>query len=122
MDHRNQHKLLIVNKAHQLVLAIYKNTKTWPKEEKYSLVDQIRRAAVSVPSNIIEGNARNSNKEFLQYLYIARGSLLEVQYQLRLAHDLNYIHTTHFEHVNQTLIETSKMLTRLLITIKQRIK
>lgn len=73
------------------VSEIYKITKTFPKEEIYGLTNQIRRSAVSVPSNIAEGSARQSDKEFIQFLYIAMGSLVEVETQLIIAQNLSYI-------------------------------
>ena len=80
------HKDLEVwKKAMDMVENIYSITTKFPKEEQYGLVSQIRRAAVSVPSNIAEGAARNSDKEFIQYLYISMGSLSEIETQLLIA-------------------------------------
>ena len=84
-------KLILWKKSHELVLLIYEITKDFPKEELFCLISQIRRAAVSVPSNIVEGKARNSNKEYKRFLLISRGSLEELKYQLLLAKDLKYI-------------------------------
>jgi len=86
------HKDLDVwNKAMELTENIYSLSAGFPKEEKYGLISQIRRAAVSIPSNIAEGTARNSKKEFIQFLYIALGSVSEIETQLLLAHRLKYI-------------------------------
>jgi four helix bundle protein len=86
------HKDLDVWKAGiDLALLIYETTKGFPREEVYSLTSQIRRAALSVPSNIAEGAARNSDKEFIQFLYIALGSLAEVETQVIIAERLGYI-------------------------------
>lgn len=74
-----------------LVQAIYQVTKAFPSEERFGLTDQMRRAAVSIPSNIAEGAGRNGNKEFLRFLFIARGSLAELETQLLIARDLDYI-------------------------------
>ena len=86
------HKDLDVWKAGiDLASLIYETTKSFPKEEMYGLSGQLRRAAVSVPSNIAEGAARNSDKEFMQFLYIALGSLAEVDTQIIIAGRLGYI-------------------------------
>jgi four helix bundle protein len=86
------HKELDVWKASiDFVLHLYEMTKRFPKEERYSLSSQIRRAAVSVSSNIAEGAARNSDKEFIQFLYIALGSLAELETQIIIAQRLGYL-------------------------------
>jgi four helix bundle protein len=77
--------------AMDLALAIYRNTRGFPKEELYGLTAQLRRAAVSVPSNIAEGKGRSSDKDFVLFLHHARGSLLELQTQLAIATDLHYL-------------------------------
>ena len=85
--------LIVWQKAHQLVLAIYKTTKQFPKSELYGLVDQMRRAAVSVPANIAEGFGKRKKPEKGRYLNIARGSLEEMRYYLILSNDLGYCET-----------------------------
>ena len=77
--------------ADQLVLEIYTKTRTFPKEELYGLVSQIRRAAVSIPTNIAEGASRSHIKEYLHFLFIARGSMAELEYLLNLSHRLNFL-------------------------------
>ncbi len=74
-----------------LVVTIYKVTSKFPDEEKYGLTTQLRRASVSVPSNIAEGSARKGNKEYIQFLYVALGSLAELDTQLEIAHNLEFI-------------------------------
>ncbi|MCB2184003.1 MAG: four helix bundle protein [Desulfobulbaceae bacterium] len=88
---RKHQNLLVWQKSISLVKLIYKLTATFPDNEKYGLTGQMRRSAVSVPSNIAEGAARNSDKEFLQFLYIARGSLSELDTQLIIAQEINYL-------------------------------
>lgn len=83
--------LKVFQESHAFVLTIYKATKGFPKNEEFGLVSQIRRAAVSIVANLVEGNSRNHKKEFLQFLFISKGSLEEVNYYLLLAHDLGYI-------------------------------
>jgi S23 ribosomal protein. len=87
------HKDLDVwNQSMDLVVDVYTLTKKFPKEEIYSLTSQLRRAAISIPSNVSEGAARKNRKEFIQFLYIALGSLAEVETQVFIAQRLNYAH------------------------------
>ncbi|MFH1782480.1 MAG: four helix bundle protein [Candidatus Omnitrophota bacterium] len=83
--------------ARKLVKEVYLLTKDFPKEETYGLTSQIRRSVISIPSNIAEGAARNSSKEFIQFLYVALGSLSELETQLLLALDLGYIKSYNLE-------------------------
>ncbi|MEG3070196.1 MAG: four helix bundle protein [Candidatus Syntrophopropionicum ammoniitolerans] len=78
-------RLIVWQKAHDLVLKIYETTQDFPKEELFGLTSQIRRAAVSVASNIVEGKARGTAREFRRFLFMARGSLEETKYQIYLA-------------------------------------
>lgn len=86
--------------AHELVLDVYRITKKFPSDEKYRLIDQLCRAAASVPMNISEGTGRNTDKDFANFLCIARGSLYEVKYQLILAKDLGYLEEKEFEQLS----------------------
>ena len=104
-------------KAHQLVLEIYKTTKTFPKEELFVLTSQIRRAAISVPSNIAEGFGRRSQKDKIHFYNIAESSANETRYQLRLAQDLSYSTTSHFQDAAQ---EIQRMLKGLINSIDAR--
>jgi four helix bundle protein len=88
-----------------LTVALYELTRSFPKEELYGLTSQLRRAAASVPTNIAEGSARESQKDYLRFLYIARGSLTEAQYLVHLAHRLGYL--------------TPDLATKLLTEIKR---
>ena len=103
-------KLIVWQKAHELVLKIYKATSFFPREEMYSLVNQIRRAAVSIPSNISEGCGRYGNRELKQFMSIAMGSANEVEYQLLLAKDLGYIAIENYNALSRDIIEIRKML------------
>ena len=89
--------LIAWQRAKSLALDVYLFTRKFPKDEIYGLTSQMRRAAVSVPSNIAEGKGRYSKKEFLQFLYLARGSLLELETQLLIAHDLEYLDAFTFK-------------------------
>ena len=111
-------KLAIWVKAHDFVLKIYECSKEFPKEEVYSLTSQIRRAAVSIPSNIVEGRARESDKEYRRFLTIARGSLEETRYQLLLSKDLLYISIEKYQELEAQATEISKMLTGLMKRMK----
>ena len=88
---RPHHELRVWQEAMELVTRIYSVTKTFPADERYGLTSQIRRASVSVPSNIAEGAARGSRKEFIHFLTISRGSLSELDTQLRIAMNLEYV-------------------------------
>jgi four helix bundle protein len=102
--------------SRQLVVAIYRLTQHFPKQEMFGLTSQMRRAAVSIPSNIAEGAARSGQREFMQYLNIARGSLSELETQLLIAADLGYIQQDDpsFAMVNRV----SKVITGLLKSIR----
>ena len=96
MRSRKHHDLRVWQRAMDLVEEIYKITALFPKDELYALTNQMRRAAVSVPSNIAEGAARNGSKEFLYFLSIARGSLSELETQLQIAVRLGYMKKESF--------------------------
>lgn len=112
------HNMILWKKAHCLTLEIYKITKNFPKDELFGVVSQLRRAASSVPANIVEGSARRTNKEFSQFLIQARGSLVESQYFLELSKDLNYIPVEKFNELSLLSIEVGKMLNSLLGKLK----
>ena len=107
-------ELLIWQKSHEIVLDIYKLLKIFPKSETYSLINQIKRAAYSVPANIAEGHSKNSKKEFTRYLYISRGSLEELRYFLLLSKDLNYISKDIYDNFEKKLTEISYLLNQLI--------
>lgn len=102
--------LIVWQKAHQLVLKIYELTKKFPREESYSLTNQLRRAAISVASNIVEGFNRTSLKESLQFYNLAKSSLSEVEYQILLALDLKYISQEEKEEVQNLITEVGKLI------------
>lgn len=102
-------KLLVWQRAHSLVLKIYEVTNNFPKEEIWGLTSQIRRAAVSVPSNIVEGKARGSRKDFKRFLLIARGSLEEVKYQSLLAKELKFMNDEQYEEITVMIENVSRL-------------
>jgi len=112
----------IYKKAHDLTLSLYKQTKNFPEEEKYGLVSQIRRAAVSINSNLLEGYHRNGLKEFRQFIGISKGSVGELKYQIELSKDLKYINKNYYDKCIKELEDLSKMLTGLLKNINSKIK
>ena len=110
-------KLIVWQKSHELTLKIYEITKNFPKEELFGLTSQIRRAAASVPSNIVEGKARGSNKEYKRFLLVARGSLEETKYQLLLAKDLKYIDEQKYKDVLNLSKDVGRLLAGLIKTL-----
>lgn len=113
-------KLVVLQKSHQLVLEIYSITKNFPKDELFGLTSQIRRAAVSVPSNIIEGKARGSSKEFKRFLLVARRSLEEVKYKLLLSKDLRYISENKYKEVLVLAKEVGRLLNGLIVSVEKK--
>lgn len=105
----------IWNKGIDLVERIYRITGDFPKEEQFGLTAQLRRCVVSIPSNIAEGAARNSKKEFVQYLYISLGSLSEIETQLLISERLGYLH-------EQNIFEQVEHLRRMLLNFIKYIK
>ncbi|MCZ7602660.1 MAG: four helix bundle protein [Melioribacteraceae bacterium] len=101
-------ELIVWQKAHQFVLSVYKETKSFPKEEIYGLTSQFRRAAVSIAANIAEGFKKRGQKDKLNYLNISHGSLEECRYYIILSKDLGYISK---DNMTSILEETSKLLT-----------
>jgi four helix bundle protein len=102
--------------AHALAIFVYKITKDFPREETYSLVDQMKRCVVSISSNIAEGFSRQSKKEKLQFYFIAKGSLTELQNQLLLARDIGYIPSEKFREAALLTVYVHKLLNGLLKT------
>ncbi|WP_110076085.1 MULTISPECIES: four helix bundle protein [Pseudidiomarina] len=110
-------ELIVTKVAIELCCEIYRITRCFPKDEKYGLKSQMQRCAVSIPSNIEEGAHRGSSKDFLRFLFIARGSLAELKTQLRIAVRLGYIRTDE----NELLSRTYQLLNALINTLKLRI-
>jgi len=106
--------LNVWQRTYGLTLDLYRITKQFPKAEIYGLTSQLQRAAVSIPANIAEGYERNHRKEYLQFLFVAKGSLGERDTLLLLARDLNYMTIEDFDHVNAKRLETMKMLQGLI--------
>jgi four helix bundle protein len=120
MKMRDYRKLQVWEKSHALALVIYRATQSFPKEELFGLTSQMRRASISIPANIAEGEGRDSIPERLHFLQIANGSASELQYYLLLSHDLSYLPAVTYEKTSQDLAEIKRMLTGLMKTLKAR--
>ena len=110
--------LIAWQKAYALVLAVYRVTERFPSEERFALVAQLRRAAVSIPSNIAEGFGRQTRSDFLRFLDMARGSAYEVQTQLRLAFDLNF--ASPESQVLEDVAEVIRVLNGLISSLRSK--
>ena len=107
---KNYRELKVWQRSYRLCLEIYKITKTFPNEERYGLTSQIRRAAVFVPSNIAEGYGRRTTPEYIRFLYIAYGSICELETQILLSSDLGYIEAGKLEILQEGIGEVERML------------
>ena len=107
--------------SHQYVLDIYKILKKFPLSEKFGLTDQLKRSSSSVPTNIVEGNERKTGKEYIQFLYMSKGSLSESKYQLILARDLGYITKEECLMLLNRADEIGKMINGLIKYLRSKI-
>jgi four helix bundle protein len=107
---RDFKELKVWDKAHQWVLEVYRVTGSFPTEERFSLIAQLRRSAASVPTNIAEGCGRDSQREFARFLSIAAGSACEAEYHLLLARDLGYLDEATHRELDQNVNEVKRML------------
>ncbi len=110
---RKVEELDVFKLSHSLALEIFEITRTFPAEEKFGLINQMRRAAYSIPTNLMEGAHRLSAKEYRQFVGIAKGSAGEIKYQLLLGKDLKYIQTEKYTHLLSGYERVSQMLTQL---------
>ncbi len=115
---RDHTKLRAFELADELAVAIYKVTRSFPKEEIYGVTSQMRRAAVSVPSNIVEGCTRASEAEYLRFLEVAFGSLRELHYQFGLSQRLGYPKEADIPACESLIVETEKVLGSLLRSLR----
>ncbi len=111
--------LLIWQKAIKLVILVYQCLDDFPKEELYGLQSQIKRTVVSIPSNIAEGWGRNSKQSYIQFLRISKGSLFELETQLIIAKELNYLDEVKYRNITELITEESKMLNAYIKSISK---
>lgn len=118
-DIKSVKDMYVYQKGYQLALRTYKTTQRFPKGELYGLTAQLRRAAVSIPSNIAEGHRRHSRNEYVQFLYIAYGSCGEMETQLDISRDLGFISESEYTELYAVQSDVSKLLCRLIQALRQ---
>lgn len=114
---KNFSDLFAWQESHKLALVVYDSTKLFPNDEKFGLVSQMRRCAVSIPSNIAEGFGRNTAKDKAQFFTISRGSLLELQSQILIAKDLGYLDPEEAQKLYEQSVKASKLISGLIKTV-----
>jgi len=115
-------ELEVWRKAVKLAASVYKRTDKFPTPENYVLIPQIRKAAVSVPANIAEGWGRGSTKEYVQFLLIARGSLMELLSHFAVAHELEYLNETDLQAIETDIDNVGKMLNGLITSLRTSVR
>jgi len=119
MDERPHKRLECWKKGIEITKMIYESTKQFPKDEMYGLTSQMRRAAASIPSNISEGAARNTKKEFIHFLYNAQGSLSELDTQLTISEEIGYIDRRTHSLIEKELNHENRLITGLIKSLKK---
>lgn len=115
---KSYHQLIVWQKANQFVLEVYKITAIFPQEELYGLVSQLRRAAISIAANIVEGQAKNTRKDFAHFLHISRGSLAECEYYLELTLQLGFIDQKKYDQLERLREEIGFLLYKFIGSLK----
>ncbi len=113
------HKLILYQKAFELLLLVYKLTKKLPREEKYILLPQIRRAAISIVANIVEGYSKSSSKEFVRFLDISRGSLTETELYFEICLELEYFTSPEYSKAQTLLMEVKRLIYSFQNTLRK---
>jgi four helix bundle protein len=116
----NYKELIVWQKSIRFISKIYKLSKTFPSDEKFGLISQIRRSAVSVASNIAEGGGRRTDGEFVNFLGIAHGSICELETQLYVAFDLGYLDNDKLTELSNDLTEIQKILFTLILKFEKK--
>ena len=114
---KTYNELFVWQKSMELVTNIYRDTQSFPKEEVYGLTSQIRRCAVSIPSNIAEGFGRKSQQDFIRFLKISMGSLFELQTQLRISKNIGFLNESRFNELFEETREVERMLSSFIQSI-----
>ena len=117
---KNYKELNVWQKAYAFCLQIYRLSKHFPNEEKYGLTAQIRRSALSIPSNIAEGYGRKTTVDYIRFLYIAYGSLCELETQIMLSGDLTYLEQKDLENLKRNLSDVERMLNALIRSLESK--
>jgi four helix bundle protein len=117
---KNYKELNVWQKSYKLCLHIYKVTKRFPKDEMYGLTSQIRRSAVSIPSNIAEGYGRKTTLEYVRFLYIAYGSVCELETQMMLSGDLGYVGKESLQKLRAEIGDVERMLKALIKSLENK--
>ena len=117
----NWKDLKVWDKSHSLVKNIYRIVPSFPDEEKYGLISQIKRAAVSIPTNMVEGFARNTTKEYILFLFNSRGSLEELRYLGLLSFELGFLSDKDYKYIEGSCEDISKMLNALIKKLREKI-
>jgi four helix bundle protein len=115
---KNFRDLQVWHKAHSLTLTSYRITSTFPKQEMYGLISQIRRCAASIPANIAEGCGKRGNGEFYRFLNIALGSASELEYHFLLARDLSFVKEESYQQLERRVVEIKRMLASLACKVQ----
>lgn len=117
---KSYRELLIWQKSIQVVTNIYKLTRDFPKEELFGITSKMRRCAISIPSNIAEGFGRNSQGDFKRFLNISLGSTYELQTQIEISQNLEYLNTENYKYLMESCVELEKMMNSLVSKIKAK--
>ena len=118
---RDYKKVVAWQRSHELTRAVYKQTTSFPNDERFGLTSQVRRASYSVPANISEGSGRDSNKDYLRFLFIALASLKETEYFLLLAGDLEYLPQKDYDRLSETVNGAFGALQGLIKVVKKEV-
>jgi four helix bundle protein len=116
----NFKELIVWQQSRSLVKDVYQLTQKFPADEKFGLTQQVRRASVSIPSNIAEGSGRGTNKDFVRFIDIANGSALELETQLYLAFDLEYISQSECEVISKKLLDIERLIYNFKKTLSKK--
>jgi four helix bundle protein len=117
---KSYRELKVWHKSYCLCLDIYEASKSFPKQERFSLTQQLRRSAISIPSNIAEGCGSKTTQQYIHFLYVAYGSLCELETQLLLGRDLNYLAIEDHNKYQRLIAEIGKMLKALIKALKRQ--